>query len=156
MIVEEQSGGAENIGWPSREEMNAWLTANCGCGLPYEKATDLNSALHGVSYVLRQIESTSKYTVHIGQCGPATTGLRWLLDYVARHELAAPAQPLSGDTVRLVNAAREVAYGGHFDSGCEHAQARLRELDAASEAFASRIPWDEEPADAQGASHDQS
>lgn len=72
---------------PSRAELDQWLLENCGRGLPYEKATDLHTALHGLAYVLRQIEGTHKYTVNIGQCGPATTALRWALDYIARNEL---------------------------------------------------------------------
>lgn len=45
------------------------------------------------------------------------------------------------DVVRLVVAARDVVHG---DALTEH-----RELDAASEAFASRVPWDDEPEDAK-------
>lgn len=56
---------------------------------------------------------------------------------------AAPASPLSGgglpaDVVRLVIAARMVA----FD---RVSAATIAELDAASEAFASRVPWDNAP-----------
>jgi hypothetical protein len=46
--------------------------------------------------------------------------------------------PLSEDVVRLVLAARIVAYKSlSLDA--------LRELDLASEAFAERVPWDDEP-----------
>lgn len=48
---------------------------------------------------------------------------------------------LPDDVVRLVIAARAVAFG---DDQAEV----LRELDQASEAFASRVPWDDEPDDA--------
>lgn len=46
---------------------------------------------------------------------------------------------LPADVVRLVIAARHVAFEDH--PGKEE----LRELDAASEAFAARVPWDDEP-----------
>lgn len=57
--------------------------------------------------------------------------------------LAAPASPLPGDglpadVVRLVIAARRVAYEGAAEDD-------LRALDIAAEAFASRVPWDDEP-----------
>lgn len=42
--------------------------------------------------------------------------------------------------VRLVLAARSVAFGGHFSPNA------IKELDAASEAYAADVPWDEEPA----------
>lgn len=44
------------------------------------------------------------------------------------------------DVARLVVAARKVAFE-------DPSQEQLRELDIASEAFASRVPWDDEPAD---------
>jgi hypothetical protein len=52
--------------------------------------------------------------------------------------LPAPAA-LAPDVVRLVIAARNVA----FDDPCDD-DAR-QELDAASEAFADRVPWEDEP-----------
>lgn len=66
-----------------RETIDQWLTANCGKGLPHEDAHDLPTALHGLAYLLRQIESASTYKVFIGQVGPATSSLRWVLDYLA-------------------------------------------------------------------------
>ena len=92
---------------PSRGEVGDWLVANCGRGLPYVDGTDLPTALHGVAYVLRQIEGTASYKVNIGQCGPAASSLRWMLEYVARHEmsrdrdasLAEEAKRLSGEAV---------------------------------------------------------
>lgn len=47
-------------------------------------------------------------------------------------------EPLSADVVRLVIAARVVAFE---DQG----RAALKELDEASEAFASRVPWTNQP-----------
>lgn len=49
--------------------------------------------------------------------------------------LASGPQPLPADVIRLVIAARVVAFER------QDAEA-LRELDQASEAFASRVPWD--------------
>lgn len=46
------------------------------------------------------------------------------------------------DVRRLVIAARDVAFGGAAEGSQE-----LGELDKASEAFASRIPWDDDPND---------
>lgn len=45
---------------------------------------------------------------------------------------------LPDDVVRLVIAAREVAFGNQKPEA-------IRELDRASEAFAERVPWDDEP-----------
>jgi hypothetical protein len=45
--------------------------------------------------------------------------------------------PFPADIVRLVIAARTVVFG---DTGIE----ALKELDEASEAFASRVPWEDE------------
>jgi hypothetical protein len=47
-------------------------------------------------------------------------------------------EPLPPDVVRLVIAARIVAFE---DQGPE----AIKELDAASEAFADRVPWEDEP-----------
>lgn len=69
------------------EQMTDWLVENCGRGLPYEKATDLPSALHGLAYVLRQIEGTNSYNVHIGQSGPAASAIRWALYHFAEQAL---------------------------------------------------------------------
>lgn len=61
--------------------------------------------------------------------------------------------PLPADVVRLVIAAREVAFGDLRDMALNTPpeQVDLRnamiELDAASEAFASRVRWDDEPSD---------
>lgn len=71
----------------TREQMDAWLEANCGAGLPYAEATDDAGMLHGLAYVLRQIESSSTYRPHIGQCTPATSALRMALDHFARAAL---------------------------------------------------------------------
>jgi hypothetical protein len=57
-------------------------------------------------------------------------------------------KPLSGitdATVRLVIAARTVAFGGLFDGGDDEQQAAIKELDEASEAFAASVPWEDEP-----------
>lgn len=51
-------------------------------------------------------------------------------------------EPLSDDVVRLIIAARIVAYGGYAPPGDED----MTELDKAVEAFAARVPWDEDPA----------
>jgi hypothetical protein len=61
---------------------------------------------------------------------------------------------LPSDVIELVVAAREVAFGGHFDAvlaqrGSAAGEA-LSRLDKASEAFADRVPWDNEPTDEEG------
>ena len=47
---------------------------------------------------------------------------------------------LPADVVRLVIAARKIAFEDYDDTD-------IKELDAASEAFASRVPWEDEPED---------
>lgn len=76
---------------PTREEIDEWLTDNCGKGLPHGEATDEASMLHGLSYVLRQIEGTNSYRPHIGQCTSATTALRMALDHFAIHAIRSQA-----------------------------------------------------------------
>jgi hypothetical protein len=68
---------------PSRDAIDAWLSTHCGAGIPFKDARDEASMLHGLAYVLRQIEGTNKYTVNIGQTGPATSALRMALDHFA-------------------------------------------------------------------------
>jgi hypothetical protein len=63
---------------------------------------------------------------------------------------AAPdTRPLTGgvtaEMVRLVVAARAIAFGGLFDGCGEQQMAAIRELDEASEAFAATVPWTDEP-----------
>lgn len=72
----------------TREAIDTWLTANCGVGIPYNEATDLGSMLHGIAYILRQIEGTKTYKVNIGQVGPATSALRMALDHFATEALS--------------------------------------------------------------------
>jgi hypothetical protein len=58
-------------------------------------------------------------------------------------------RPLTGgvtaEMVRLVVAARAIAFGGLFDGCGEQQMAAIRELDEASEAFAATVPWTDEP-----------
>jgi hypothetical protein len=63
--------------------------------------------------------------------------------YAAPPKTDAP-EGLPEDVVRLVIAAREVAFG-------PNPAAAIDELDQASEAFASRVPWEDEPEDAKPA-----
>lgn len=51
--------------------------------------------------------------------------------------------PLPADVVRLVIAAREIAFGSYIPGDVP----ALKELDDASEAFADRVPWEDEPED---------
>lgn len=53
-------------------------------------------------------------------------------------QLSSNPGELPADVVRLVIAARKVAFG-------DHPAEAIDELDHASEAFASRVPWDDEP-----------
>lgn len=53
---------------------------------------------------------------------------------------AIEAEAIAADVVRLVIAARNVAFGDQPTDA-----AALKELDTASEAFADRVPWDDEP-----------
>ena len=72
----------------TREELDTWLRANCGSDIPFGDATDDKSMLHGLAYVLRQIERTDKYTVNIGQKSSATTALRMALDHFASQAIS--------------------------------------------------------------------
>lgn len=58
---------------------------------------------------------------------------------------ADPASPLPADVVRLVIAAREVAFGDVVMPADNDGAEALKALDAASEAFADRVPWEYEP-----------
>lgn len=68
---------------PTRKQIDAWLERNCGTGIPFEEASDTKTMLHGLAYILRQIESTDRYMVSIGQTTPATSSLRMALDNFA-------------------------------------------------------------------------
>lgn len=67
----------------------------------------------------------------------------WAMQAVADHNAALSAARTEGevpsDVIRLVVAARHVAFDAHPSADA------LRELDAASEAFADRVSWDDEP-----------
>lgn len=91
-----------------------------------------------------------------------TAGARVCGNYDLAHDAwvqmlaAAPqAHPATGtdelpaDVVRLVIAARAVAFDDAFLTADLDANAALKELDAASEAFAARVPWEDEPDDAR-------
>lgn len=88
-------------GIPSAEldEIHVWLTENCGRGLPHGPKTDLAGALHGLSYVLRQIEGTNSYKVHIGQCESAATAIRWTLYHFAAQAIEARRAETQGGSV---------------------------------------------------------
>lgn len=61
--------------------------------------------------------------------------------------LSAPqgeVERVPADVVRLVIAAREIAFND-WDGDSEEWTVARKELDDASEAFASRVPWDDEP-----------
>jgi hypothetical protein len=67
----------------TRERLDEWLRANCGTGLPHGEATTEAQMLHGLAYVLRQIEGTDSYRPHIGQSVSAASALRMALDHFA-------------------------------------------------------------------------
>jgi hypothetical protein len=60
--------------------------------------------------------------------------------YVCTKIVIGTVAQVPDDTKRLVIAARSVAFGDFPPS-----RASIKELDRASEAFASRVPWDDEP-----------
>lgn len=72
----------------TREQIDSWLTENCGKGLPHGDAHDEKTMLHGLSYVLRQIENEVTYRPRIGQTNSATSSLRMALDKFAIAALA--------------------------------------------------------------------
>lgn len=73
----------------TRTEIDAYLEEACGKGIPYVEATDQASMMHGLAYILRQIEGTNSYKVNIGQTGPATSALRMALTRFAEQALTA-------------------------------------------------------------------
>lgn len=77
----------------TREQLDEWLEKNCGNGIPHGEATDTESMLHGLAYILRQIEGTDRYMVNIGQTTSARTALRMALDHFATTELARRSSP---------------------------------------------------------------
>jgi hypothetical protein len=88
------------------EAIDAWLSANCGTGVPYREATNLKTMLHGLAYVLRQIESSKTYKVSIGQVGSVTSALRMALSHfatVALSEKMAPHTNLVSVPEELLN-----------------------------------------------------
>jgi hypothetical protein len=60
------------------------------------------------------------------------------------HSVSVP-NAVEPDVARLVIVAREIAFGGLFDACDDDQRAAIKELDEASEAFASRVPWEDEP-----------
>lgn len=60
-----------------------------------------------------------------------------------RDGIATSRDPLPSDVVRLVIAARVAAFEDHIAD-----REVRRELDTASEAFADRVPWENQPEDA--------
>lgn len=72
-----------------RERIDSWLTEHCGKGTPmFKEATTRDEALHGLAYILRQIEGTNSYRVNIGQTNEARSAIRWMLDHIAKEALA--------------------------------------------------------------------
>lgn len=72
----------------TRDELDHWLRENCGTDIPHGEAVDMKSMLHGLAYILRQIEGTSTYRPHIGQVTSATSSLRMALDHFATKALS--------------------------------------------------------------------
>lgn len=106
------SGGVEGVE-PTLEQMQDWLVANCGKGLPYGEAKDRAGMLHGLAYVLRQIEGTNSYKVNIGQCNSATSAIRMALEHFAREALTAPPARTYAEGVPLEVAEALLPYTSH-------------------------------------------
>lgn len=78
--------------------------------------------------------------VHRARCATCGTACGDVTECDCECPLWEPIDSLPGDVVRLVIAAREIAFGDGISSEA------IKELDAASEAFAERVPWEDEPA----------
>lgn len=98
------------------DDVSAWLTENCGRGLPFADATDLPTALHGLAYTLRQIEGTNSYRPHIGQCGPASTSIRWALEYIARAEMNRATQSVEEYMTVTLSKDGKVTFHSAYDA----------------------------------------
>lgn len=96
-----------------------------------EKFTDADmiALLHDVGH--RMLEELHIY--------PATSMCKAISDRIA--SLTPHKDVVPPDVIRLVIAAREVAFSGG------NPREAIKELDAASESFASRVPWEDEPED---------
>lgn len=144
-LLSESAGLLDCEGYgPISSQLNALLA---GSGLPSrgDLHTALMDAIHGD--LMRQnpsafVEEDGNSTLAI----PTSKAFLTVdVSSLAESALtAAPASPLPegggvpADVARLVVAARKVAFENP-------SQAELRELDIASEAFASRVPWDDAP-----------
>lgn len=93
---------------PTEEQLGDWLVENCGKGIPHGEARDRAGMLHGLAYVLRQIEGTNSYTVHIGQCNSATSAIRMALNHFAREALATVAAANDEGVAEAIEAAAKV------------------------------------------------
>lgn len=123
----------EAVMLPTREELDAWLEANCGNGMPHGEATDTSSMLHGLAYILRQIEGTDRYMVNIGQTTSATSALRLALDRFAVEALSGIPATGSGETAAItVEAFRKIIennmIGGTDDFPAINADGLIGEL----------------------------
>ena len=97
-----------------------------GCAVRWGRSSDGTWTTHGepVGFVGTGI------TRRDGLC------IRWI--NVGEFGLWIGWRALPDDVVKLVKIARHVAFS-------DHSEEALRMLDAASEAFADRVPWDDEP-----------
>lgn len=69
------------------DEIDNWLVENCGRGIPFENATDEQTMLHGLAYLLRQLSACPGYKPNVGQIGPATTAVNMALRTFARQAI---------------------------------------------------------------------
>ena len=103
-----------------------------------ERLADIAALSDGLRNGFSVVLSPSTYLVGVPeyQCQKSADAIDALLAELK--ELRAERDEVPEDVCRLVIAARETAYG-------DQERETLDELDKAAEAFASRVPWDDEP-----------
>lgn len=136
------------------EHMAKWISAK-GDGYSFESLgediAEIRAAIDATEDQSGPIVVDIGEALKLLQAAPelATMMMTTLMQSVSAEDLAAELQrrsasaPLPVDVVELVIAARIVAFE-------DQSPEALKQLDKASEAFADRVPWDDEPHDAEG------
>lgn len=127
-------------GWRASEEevIAAWNHRALSCAA--ETGTQRDVVIDAVRVAIDGgvRHSRSCMNESLAKDGPCTCGLHALAKAVAPGA-SSQSTPIPVDVRRLVIAARNIAFNDTLDGGA------LRELDEASEAFADRVPWEDEP-----------
>jgi hypothetical protein len=135
--------------WPERSDLVVWLLrlVERRPDFPVEEVEAVISDLKAYS-VDEDGERCERASLLIRQLADAmiASERQAVVAGVVAETIRQGGGPVPEDVARLIIAARHVAFDGLFDGTTdEDARAVLRELDQASEAFADRVPWEDEP-----------